>query len=253
MNLGYVLRMGMWITPVILQLLIAIIMIRRGLVRQFRYFFTYCLCAPTRDVTLLFLQNRPNLYSFYFWIYWVGDGLLILLQVVVLFEVFSYLTSVHARFRVPAIRVFRTVIALSAVFAFALFAIAVGNSGGSIEVILLLERSARVMQVMMLVIAMTFISRLGLTWRHHATGILLGSGIAGLQLLPAELRGSLHVISNSAFVWLKPAVYDCAVIAWAIYFILPQKQVTGLTEVPQADLIEWDEALKGYLYQWRRL
>lgn len=242
--------MGLWITPVILQLLIAIIMIRRGLVRQFRYFFAYCLCAPSRDVTLLFLQNRPNLYS---WIYWVGDGLLILLQVVVLCEAFWNLAPVHARFRVPAIRVFQTVIALSAVFAFLLFAIAVRSSGRSIEVILFLERSARVIQVMLLVIAMTFISRLGLTWRHHATGILLGSGIAGLQLVPAELRGSLHVISNSAFIWLKPVVYDCAVIVWAVYFILPQRPVTGVSEVPQADLSEWDEALKGYLYRWRRL
>lgn len=253
MNLGYMVRMGLWITPVILQLLIAMIMIRRGLVRPFRYFFAYCLCAPARDVTLLFLQNRPNLYFFYFWIYWVGDGLLILLQVVVLCEVLRDLLPRHIGFRAAATRGFTALVVLSAALAFMLLATAVRSGGKLMEAILLLERCARAGQVMMLVIAMMFISRWGLTWRHYATGILLGSGIAGLQLVPAELRGSLHLISNNTFAWLKPAVYDCAVIAWAIYFIIPQNAVIGLKEVPQADLSEWDEALRGYLYrQWRR-
>lgn len=241
--------MGMWIAPIFLQLLIVIIMVRRRLVRQFRYFFAYCLCAPARDVTLLFLHTRPDLYSFYFWIYWAGDALLVLLQVVVLCEVFWWLAPLQGSFRVVAIRVLQAAVVLSAGFAFVFLAIAVSSSGKSIEVILLLERSARAVEVMMLVIAMMFISQLGLTWRHYARGILLGSGIAGLQLVPAELRGSLHLISNNAFVWLKPAVYDCAVIVWAIYFILPQRPIIGLTEVPQADLSEWDEALKGYLYR----
>lgn len=253
MNLRHFLTMGMWIAPVLLQLLIVTIMIQRGLVRQFKYFFTYSVCAPAHDVTLLFLHNHPNLYAFYFWIYWAGDGLLILLQVAVLCEAFWCLVPLHAGFRLVAMRILRAVVALSAGFAFVLFAIAVTSSGESIEVILLLERSARVIQVMMLVVAMVFISHLGLTWRQYATGILLGSGIGGLQLVLAELRGNLHLISNEAFVWLRPAVYDFAVIVWAIYFIgiLPRSPTIALTEGPQADLSEWDEALKGYLYrQW---
>lgn len=248
---GYLFKMGLWVGPIILQLLTAAMMVRRGLARQFKYFFAYCLCAPARDATLLFIQDRPNLYFFYFWIYWAGDGLLILLQVVVLCEVLRYLLPRHLGFRAVATRGFIAVVALSAALAFIFLATAVRGNGNPMEAILLLERSARAAQVMTLVIAMMFISHLGLTWRHYATGILLGSGIAGLQLVPAELRGSLHLISNNTFAWLKPAIYDCAVIAWAFYFVIPQNPVIGLSEIPQDDLNEWDKALRGYLFrQW---
>lgn len=246
MNLGYFLTIAMWILAIFLQLLIATIMIRRGLVKQFKYFFAYCLCAPARDVALLFLQSYPNLYS---WLYWIGEGLLIVLQVVVLCEVFWSLAPLHTGARALVTRVLKAALALSSALALVLFAKAVASSGESIEAILILERFARAVQVSMLVVAMIFISSWGLTWRHYATGILLGSGIVGLQLVPAELRGSLHLISNSAFVWLKPAVYDCAVIVWAVYFIQPQIQKINLPEVPQAELGQWDETLKGYLYR----
>ncbi len=252
MNLEYVLKIGLWIAPVILLLLIALIMVRRGLVGQFRYFFTYCLFVAARDITLLLFQHRPNLYLFYFWIYWVGDGLLILLQLVVLCEVFLNLVPAHLGFRAAAIRVFQIIVGLSAAFACVLFAMAVRGAPTSVaEAVLLLERSFRVVQVIILLVVMTLVSRLGLNWEHYATGILLGSGIAGLQLVPAELRSSLHLISNTVFSWLKPAVYDCAVVAWAFYFIPARRPSASLAEVPQADLSEWDEVLKGYLYrQW---
>src|SRR5260370_2276930 len=80
MHLEYLLKIGLWTAPVILLLLIAIIMVRRGVVGQFRFFFTYCLFVAARDITLLLLQHRPNLYLLYFWIYWGVDALLILLQ-----------------------------------------------------------------------------------------------------------------------------------------------------------------------------
>src|SRR5260370_14602727 len=252
MNVEHVLKIGLWIVPVILQLLIAIIMVRRGLVGQFRYFFTYCLFVAARDIALLLLQHRSNFYLFYFWIYWLCDGLLILLQLVVLCEVFLNLVPAHLGFRAAAIRVFQIIVGLSAAFACVLFAMAVRGAPTSVaEAVLLLERSFRVVQVIILLVVMTLVSRLGLNWQHYATGILLGSGIAGLQLVPAELRSSLHLISNTVFSWLKPAIYDCAVVAWAFYFIPARRPSASLAEVPQADLSESDEVLKGYLQrQW---
>src|SRR5260370_18897467 len=97
---------------------------------------------------------------------------------------------------------------------------------------------------MILVVVIKLVSRLGLNWQHYATGILLGSGIAGLQLVPAELRSSLHLISNTVFSWLKPAIYDCAVVAWAFYFIPARRPSPSFAKVPQAYLSEWDEGLK---------
>jgi hypothetical protein len=246
MKSANLLTIGMWILPVCLQLFIVMVMVWRGMVRQFGYFFAYCLLTPTRDLTLLLLQNRANVYA---WIYWAGEGGLIMLQLAVVCEAFWRLVPLPTGLRLMVMQILKAAVALSAVIAFVLFAIEVRTGGKSIEAILVLERCARVVQVTMLLVAMMLVSRWGLAWRNYATGIFLGSGIAGLQLVPAELRGGLHLISDSIFVWLKPLIYNCAVIAWAIYFILPEKVNSGKRGLPQGDLTQWDGALKGYLYR----
>ncbi len=245
MNLEYVLKIGLWIVPVVLQLLMAAAMVRRRLVRQFTFFFSYCVYAPARDVILFFLQSRPNPYS---WVYWVGEGVSIVLQLLILWEVIWYLIRPYPKMQAFLTKIFKAVVVLSVVFALWLFGLEASSAENRLmEMILLAERSARIIQVIMLIATTVFIWRLGLTWKHYASGIILGSGLAGFQLVPIELRASLHVISNKTFIWLMPAVYDFAVIVWAVYFLPSQKPAVGLTQVPQSDLSGWDDILKRYL------
>ena len=57
------------------------------------------------------------------------------------------------------------------------------------------ERSARFMQVCLLIVAIAMMSRLGLTWRDYSLGIAAGFGVyAALDLVLLELRGHLHVL-----------------------------------------------------------
>jgi hypothetical protein len=248
MNTRDVLRIVLWVTPIVLQALIAAIIVRLGLTRVFLCFFVYCIYLPARDIFLWFIQRSPHLYFLYFWTYWVGEGFGILLQLGVVYEVFWYLTGPHEFLRTLAARAFKTIILVAILVACLIFAwVANGSGAPIIEVIVLLERSARVIQVIMLVTVIAFISRLGLTWHHYATGILLGSGIIGLQLVPVELRGDLHLISNETFAWLKPAIYNVAVVAWAVYFFSVRSRRIALDTLPKTDLSRWDHALKEYL------
>jgi hypothetical protein len=245
MHIRNVLRVVLWVTPNTLLSLIAVIMLRRRLVRVFPCFFTYCVYVLARDVVLGLVAN---LYAAYFWIYWGGEAISILLQLGVIYEVLWYLTGPYPFVRRLAGRVFKIVMTIGilvACFVFGWVATAPGTP--IIEVIFLLERSARVAQVLVLITVIAFISRLGLTWHHYATGILLGSGIAGLQLVPAELRGNLHLISNETFVLLKPAIYNVAAIAWAAYFFAARSRRIDLASLPETDLNRWDLALKEYL------
>ncbi len=117
----------------------------------------------------------------------------------------------------------------------------------SIESVTLLERSARFVEVGVLVAFIFFISRFGLTWKHYTAGIVLGFGIfAGLQLALFELQ-SLHMISDSIFVLLTSAAYDCAVLIWAMYFV-PRRMLTDTVRgLPESGLAQWDEVLRRYL------
>ena len=69
--------------PLAMQCVIAVVMLRRGLVRQFPFFFSYTVLLPARDAVLYFLPQSGNLYSTVFW--W-GDGVAIVLALAVVFE-----------------------------------------------------------------------------------------------------------------------------------------------------------------------
>lgn len=248
MNVRNILKIVLWVTPMALLGLIAIVMIRRRLVRVFPCFFTYSAYVLIRDVVLWFARRYE---SPYFWIYWGGEGISILLQLGVIYEVLWYLTGPYEHVRKLAAKVFKAVISIAAILACFVFGwLAVAPGAPIVEVIFVLERSARVAQVVVLITIIAFISRLGLTWHHYATGILLGSGIAGLQLVPAELRGNnLHLISNETFAWLKPAIYNVAVVGWAGYFFAGRSRRVDLASLPETDLGRWEQALKEYLQE----
>ena len=67
----------------------------------------------------------------------------------------------------------------------------------ALEWIILSERSARFLQVCLLIVAIATMSRLGLTWRHYSLGIAAGFGVyAALDLVLLELRGHLHILER---------------------------------------------------------
>ena len=100
----------------------------------------------------------------------------------------------------------------------------IGFSSGSSR----LERSARFLQVCLLIVAIALMSRLGLTWHHYSVGIAAGFGVySALDLILLELRAHLHVISDAAFVLLRPAAYNLGVAIWAFYFLWPQAREAG--------------------------
>ena len=93
----------------------------------------------------------------------------------------------------------------------------------ALEWIILSERSARFLQVCLLIVAIALMSRLGLTWRNYSLGIAAGFGVyAALDLVLLELRAHLHLMSDSTFVLLRSAAYNLGVLIWAYYFLRPQ-------------------------------
>ena len=88
-----------------------------------------------------------------------------------------------------------------------------------------MERSARILQVCLLIFLISVMSRLGLTWQHYSLGNcrgiwdLFSSGSGLLQF-----RGYLHDLSDSTFALLGSAAYNLAVIIWAFYFLKPHTE-----------------------------
>jgi hypothetical protein len=225
-------------------------MLRRGLVGQFPFFFTYTLLLPARDAILYFLPQPGDRYSSVFW--W-GDGTAILLSLAIIFEITWHFVRPY-----PFLRLFLKILWISAlVIGLAALAMLIWTKGPAgadvaLEWMILTERSARFLQVSLLVVAIAMMSRLGLNWRNYALGIAAGFGVyAALDLVLLELRAHLHVISDSTFVLLRSASYNLGVLIWAFYFLRPRNG-DPVDRLPGTDVANWNDALTEHIDEWYR-
>jgi hypothetical protein len=240
----------LWFAPLAMQCVIALVMLRRGLVAQFPFFFGYTVLVPVRDLALYFLPHPGDRYSTVFW--W-GEAAAVLLSLAIIFEI-----SLHFVRSFPILRLFLRVLWIAAVVAgtaaLALLLWTKGPAGTDValEWITLSERSARFLQVCLLIVAIAMMSRLGLTWRHYSLGIAAGFGVyAALDLVLLELRGHLHVLSGEAFVLLRSAAYNLGVLIWAFYFLRPEGG-NPIDRLPGNDVSNWNETLTEHVDKWYR-
>jgi hypothetical protein len=237
----------LWLVPLAIQCMIAVVMSLRGLAKQYPFFFSYTVLLPARDIVLLRL---PYPGPFYSRVYWWGEAGAILLSVGVIVETIRHLIEPYPFLR-AVFRMLWVVGIIAAVAAMAILLWTNGASGGRIiESIILFERSARFLQVCLLIAIISLISRLGLTWHSYSVGITAGFGIyAALDLALLELRANLHAITDTAFVFLRPAAYNLAVLVWAFYFLRPPTKTT-IERLPSTDLASWNDALTERIDKW---
>jgi len=238
----------LWLVPLSLQAVIAVAIFWRRLVRVFPIFFSYTVLVPVRDIILLLLPFPGNRYSFVFW--W-GDAVVILLSLAVIFEVLWHLFRPY-RFLHFVFRLIWVVALITTACALTLLRTGPQGADRVLESIILMERSARVLQVGLLITLILLMSRLGLTWQHYSLGIAAGFGIySALDLILLELRGHLHFVNYAAFAFLGSGAYNLAVLVWAFYF-LRSRTGTPVRSLPSTELANWNDALTEHVDKWYR-
>jgi hypothetical protein len=250
MNFSRLATYVLWITPLALQCVIAVVMLRRRLVGQFPFFFSYTILLPARDTALSFLPNPGDRYSA---VFFGGEAAAILLSFAVIFEISWHFVRLY-----PFLRLFLRLLWISAVVAgaaaLALLLWTQGPAGTDVALmwITLSERSARFLQACLLIVAIAMMSRLGIAWRDYALGIAAGFGVyAALDLVLLELRVHLHVLSDAAFVFLRSAAYNLGVLIWAYYFLGPQGG-NPINRLPGTDVANWNDTLTEHVEKWYR-
>jgi hypothetical protein len=247
MNLSHLATVILWVVPLILQPAIAVAMVCRKLNRAFPIFFAYTIVVPARDFVLLFLKYPGASYSL---VYWVGESLAVLLGLGVILEVIQQLVQPYPFLRF-LLKLLSVLAAVAAVLALVMVAL-ISGPDKVFESILMLERAARFLQVCMLLVVLSLVTRLGLTWHHYLVGIAAGFGVySALDLALLEFRGHLHFVPDSAFVLLRPAAYNLAAVIWGSYFLLPWQR-KPIDQLPDVDVEKWNNAVTGYIHQWYR-
>lgn len=241
---------------VILLVVLAVVLFRRGLYRELRWFTAYVLYVAAYTVVTYVVgklsPGRPEVY-----VYWAGNLLNQVLAFMVILEVFRNCVRGHDSIRKIGITLL-IVIALVALIVVILMAPYGSQFDSStalrhfVRSMHVLQRSIRVVQIGLLIGVFAFSSYLGLSWRSQNFGIALGYGLyASVNLVTSvtsEYLAARWATSAVSYVIVVDGLaYKLTLILWMVYLWRPDRGSSGLwpSSDGSANLEAWNQALES--------
>jgi hypothetical protein len=242
----------LWIAPHALQIIIAIIMVRRGLWREFPVFFAYTLFQVVEEGTLFVLDHTAAVSSDDYWRdQWLFLAIQTPLRFAIIYEIFCSVFRDYPGLKRLTTLVFRTATVIL-LFA-AIVVIARAPDDGSLPILSgvhLLELAVSMMQGGLLLLLIGFASYFGLSWRSPAYGFAFGLGIYASVMLATKAvwlwTGTLGV---DAFNVITMATYHLCVVIWLVYSLAPETARRRVKELPENTLEQWNAELQRLLLQ----
>ncbi|HXZ80847.1 MAG TPA: hypothetical protein VEG30_13025 [Terriglobales bacterium] len=232
----------LWVAPIVLQVAIAAVIIKRRLYRDVSWFLAYTIAEIVTSSAGLKTYSSAEAY---FYTYFAGDAICIVIAFAVIYQLFCCLFRPY-----PGLQGLGKVLFLSAMVVLLVIASIVASHGANpdsgpiIKGILTVERSLRIVQAGLLLFLFLFSSSLGLTWRHYLFGIALGFGVfATVDLASLTVRTQLGLISADVASLVRSVAFNCAVLVWVVYTLQRDPSEFRIPEIPNHDLQKWDRAL----------
>jgi len=232
---------SLWVLHPILQLGIAGFIVRRGLLKKFRFFFGYIL---TQLVTfaVIFPAYFWRSYTAAFYLYWICMAISVTLGFLVIHEVF---VDVFRLFH--TLRDLGTVLFKWAGLVMLLVAGVVSVSTNSSQIapwmqaIITSQRCVRMIQVGMILFLLFFAHYVGVSRRQHSFGIALGFGtFAVVELLLICSWVGLH-LSGPAISLINMSAYNCSLFLWLGYVAVKRPARDGALSLLQPQ--RWEQSL----------
>jgi hypothetical protein len=238
---------GLWVAQLIGQGALALVLIARAVWKDFPIFTAYSIFNLASGVTNYFLYQNPNLY---FYVYWVGEGIAVILGLAVVYEVFRHLFTIHFALRKLANISFL----VASVILFGLGCTVVyGNSGGLQTLssgVRLAEEAARVLEVGLLMFLFLFSRAFGLHWRQPIFGVSIGLGIfTVVELIVVTVLFKLGTAPGDLLSLIRVLAYITSLLVWIGYLLAPER-VPSAAELPKrAQLEQWNQAIMELINQ----
>jgi hypothetical protein len=237
-----VLYYALWIAHPVLQMGIAALMLRRGLHRDFKFFFGYIL---TQIVTfaVVFPAYVWHSYSAAFYLSWACEALSVAFGFAVIHEVF---VDVFRAFH--TLRDLGTVLFKWAGLVMLLVAGVVSVSSNSPEVtpwmqaIITSLRCVRIIQVGMVLFLLFFAHYVGISRRQRSFGIALGFGsFAVIELVLISSWIGKHLGNSTTLGMLNMTAYNATLMVWLGYVAVksPARDASVSLLRPQ----RWEQSL----------
>jgi hypothetical protein len=230
----------LWFAHPVLQTVIAIVMLRRGLHRVFKYFFAY-IVAQIVTFTVVFPTYLYN-HSVCFYASWFSTAISVALGFQVIHEAFL---DVFRPFH--TLRDLGTVLFKWAGLVMLLVAGVVSVSTNSsdtapwVQAIMTAQRSVRIVQVGMVLFLLFFARYLGVSRRQHSFGIALGFGTFALVELTLIASWAGYDLGEVAMSLINMGAYNCTLLIWLGYTLAksPARDAGSILLRPQ----RWEQSL----------
>ena len=245
---------ALWILSLVLQPVIAFVLVRRKLNREFSYFFYYLVFESLEMVigTVLYRWGH-GLTPAYNTFYWSCEAIGALLGFVVVFEVFDNTFRAFAALRDFSRVIFRWATVLLVVVAVVMASSThaaqnVSAAWRCVLGILAIQRGVFLIQGGLLLFLLMYSSRLGMRWQQQSFGIALGLGFnACVHLTLLSLETQLGVSWRPMYNMLTMVCDNMTLVLWAAYVFFPESaRVTEQAQFePKPILQRWNQVLSG--------
>jgi hypothetical protein len=246
-NWHKVLSLFLLISPHVLLCVLAVILYKRRLYREFPCFFAYVLYEIAKLIPVFAVYSISGAGKQYAYVFSATLLLSIALRFGVIDEVSKDLFRESQFLKVSARRSLQCVTALLLVMGVLLAVYAPGNSSARlIAGLSVVNRGAAMVQCGLLLSLLLSSRFLGLSWHRPAFGIALGLGIlTSVDLATSALRAEFS--SAAAAVYLNLLVtgtYLVCVSIWNGYLLVPEVEPASLTVVSRDEVETWNKELQ---------
>jgi len=235
-----ILYYALWLAHPVLQTVVAIVMLRRGQHREFKYFFAYVVAQIVTFAVVFptYLYYYPAL----FYVSWFSTAISVALGFKVIHEAFL---DVFRPFH--TLRDLGTVLFKWAGLVMLLVAGVVSVSTNSsdtppwVQAITTAQRSVRIIQVGMVLFLLFFARYLGVSRRQHSFGIALGFGTFAFVELTLIASWAGDHLTNLAVNLINMGAYNAALFIWLGYTLAksPARDAASTLLRPQ----RWEQSL----------
>jgi len=220
-------------------------MYRRGLHQDYPFFFNYTILQVI-SVPVLAIVNTHS-YAIYYYAYYVNLGLSVLLSFAVLQEIFKNAFRPYEALRDLGVILFRWA-ALVVFLVGVMWAINAAHKPEKYaiqEVILLADRSLRLMQCGLVFFLLLFSEYLGIPHRSLLFGISLGFGwFAAVNMLVVTGMSHQGILRRAVLREINSAAYLVAVSIWLAYTLVSAPSRSRVTETLLLRSKDWNSALQ---------
>jgi hypothetical protein len=233
----------------VLLLLIAVVVFRREVFRQFAIFTSYTLFQLIATV-VVYAELAHGISSLHYaYTYYPIAILGIALGFAVIYEVFRVVLEPYDALR----RVWRMLFFGAGLMLFiaAILWVIYGSGPQAdrlTESMNILQRTLTVVQAGLLLLLFVLSGSLGLSWRSYSFGLALGYGIFAIVEL---VLWSVRTHYGNQF-WkpqstLNSVAYNVMIAVWASYLLQPAKVLQQPRVIPYNDIAKWNEKLEELL------